>query len=212
MSQDSSRPAPLKRCKTLVLTDIDKVTVAVDKAMDEVVYDKTQDVYPDNQKLVDSLVAMLQTRRLNAAVLLTVFEELESLPHVPIKKPSNARELAIEHHIAMDVFHEVTDKAHDKTRNSFAKTPWDFHSQGNFMVLDGQAIQDNGTVIADGCGICDVVKTECLDVATHFGKRGESPPDSTCETCGVGFGNRYDSARDLVLHVSKKHAETKGAK
>ena len=46
------------------------------------------------------------------------------------------------------------------------------------------------------------MKEQCFEQVTHFGDRDESPPDSVCVNCGSGFGNTYDSAKDLALHRS----------
>ena len=65
---------------------------------------------------------------------------------------------------------------------------------------------DEDIVTPDGCAICGVVKTECMNQAEHFGTRGESPPDAKCPWCKMGFWNRYDSEHQLQLHVAQRHA------
>ena len=62
-------------------------------------------------------------------------------------------------------------------------------------------------VVPDGCAICGVAKTECKQQELHFGKKGESPPESRCPVCRLGFGNKYGASREMLLHVKLWHKQ-----
>jgi hypothetical protein len=64
---------------------------------------------------------------------------------------------------------------------------------------------EDDDIAPDGCAICGVVKTECMNTDEHFGKRGESPPDAKCPWCTRNFWNKYDSQYDMQRHVDEKH-------
>jgi hypothetical protein len=116
--------------------------------------------------------------------------------------------------IMMDELLEATKKAHAKAKQAFERTPWYRQDSNNGGALsDAAAIfecdEDDGSVPPDGCAICGVVKTECMNQAEHFGTRGESPPDAKCPHCSAGFGNAYDAEHILQLHVALKHSATR---
>ena len=131
------------------------------------------------------------------------------MPHVPIKAPSTLGERHIRDMILMDELLEATKNAHAKEKQAFERTPWARqHSSNSGALSDAAAIFkfDEDIVTPDGCAICGVVKTECMNQAEHFGTRGESPPDAQCPWCKMGFWNRYDSEYHLQLHVAQRHA------
>ena len=106
----------------------------------------------------------------------------------------------------MQTLRKATAKAHRKGNDAWDRTSWERQRKANFDVIDGQAMQHDGTEIQDGCGVCGVVKSECLKPEEHFGARGESPADAKCGQCVESYGNRFDSEHRLLLHVTKAHA------
>ena len=151
------------------------------------------------------LVQSLAAGRTSADALAAVLGELNALPHVPMDAASTARDMQINHLLCLDMLHEAVLKARAKANAAWTRTPWQVHSGGNILVLDGQDDED-GNPYTDGCGICGVPKTECMKQDEHFGARGESPPDSTCKYCRMNFWNRFNSGRELQLHIAAKHA------
>jgi hypothetical protein len=79
----------------------------------------------------------------------------------------------------MDQRREGILQANTRAYEALEKTTWEQDRTDNFMVLDGQVQQDDGTVIQDTCDICAVTKTQCVKPSEHFDERDESPPDST---------------------------------
>ena len=141
------------------------------------------------------------------AALLAVFDELNAMPRVPIPAPTTEREGRIRDLLAMDALLEAVRQARTKTKAAWERTLWEQKRSSNFCVLDRQAEQDDGTVIQDGCAICGVDKTECMNQDEHFGARGESPPDAVCPHCKCNFYNSHDSRYTLLLHLAQKHGE-----
>ena len=169
------------------------------------------DKYWDVDKFREILSSVLTTRRTSPQTLIQVFHELNAMPHVAIKDPSTLAEGQIRDRIMMDELLEATKKARAKAREAFSRTPWARQHSNNFaLVVDRRDdVEDDGSVIQDGCAICGVVKTECMNQAKHFGTRGESPPDAKCPHCSAGFGNSYNAEHHLQLHVALKHAATR---
>ena len=156
----------------------------------------------------ERLVSVLTTRRTSPQTLIAVLDELNAMPHVAIKDPSTLAEGQIRDMIIMDELLEVTKKARAKARDAFGRNPWYRQHLNNFAIVVDRRddVEEDGSVIQDGCAICGVVKTECMNQAKHFGTRGESPPDAKCPWCKMGFWNRYDSEHQLQLHVAQRHA------
>jgi hypothetical protein len=174
----------------------------------------------DKKKVLESVERLLQERRLTPAVLLAVFESMLAGPYLPIPRSSDARGLAVEHHVSMDALGKTVNSTHDRVREDWRNSEWDTQRQANYMVLAPDACRFccvaktectqpqlhfnqeldfkwAGEVVPDGCAICGVVKTECTQKELHFGKKGESPPESRCPGCHVGFGNSYGAPREL---------------
>jgi hypothetical protein len=159
----------------------------------------------------ERLVSVLTTRRTSPQTLIAVFDELNAMPHVAIKDPSTLAEGQIRDMIIMDELLEATKKARAKARDAFGRNPWYRQHLNNFAIVVDRRddVEEDGSVIQDGCAICGVVKTECMNQAKHFGTRGESPPDAKCLWCRAAFGNSYDAEHILQLHVAAKHAATR---
>jgi hypothetical protein len=150
------------------------------------------------------------TGRTSPEALLAVLDDLNAMPRVAIEAPSNPRESQIRHMLQLDELLEATEKARAKAKDAWQRTPWALHHDNNFLVVDGQEQQDDGSVIQDGCAICGALKTECINPAGHFGARGETPPDARCSQCPRNFHNCYNSEHALQLHVAEKHAAKAG--
>jgi len=163
------------------------------------------DLAGDTSKL---LVQSLAAGRTSSVTLAAVLGELNAMPHAPIDTastaPSTAREEQIKHLLYLDMLFEAAQKARKAARDAWERTPYNFQAGCNRCALDG--IDDENGLIPDGCAICGVPKTECMQEHEHFGVRGESPPDAKCPHCTYNFGNKYDSGRELQLHIAAKHA------
>jgi hypothetical protein len=112
--------------------------------------------------------------------------------------------------ILMDKLFEATTQARAKAKAAFERTPWARQHANNCGVLSDAATifkcgDEDDDIAPDGCAICGVVKTECMNTDEHFGKRGESPPDAKCPWCTRNFWNKYDSQYDMQRHVDEKH-------
>jgi hypothetical protein len=158
----------------------------------------------------ERLVQVLTTRRTSPLALLAVFDELNAMPHVAIKAPSTLGEGQIRDMILMDKLFEATTQARAKAKAAFERTPWARQHANNCGVLSDAATifkcgDEDDDIAPDGCAICGVVKTECMNTDEHFGKRGESPPDAKCPWCTRNFWNKYDSQYDMQRHVDEKH-------
>lgn len=154
---------------------------------------------------VQRIMEVLRGKRLSPDALVALCDSLEALPQVDLPAPTTARDRAIKHMLMMDKLREAALEARAKAYETWEKTSWAQAQTDNFMVIDGRAIEADGTVIQDACAICAVPKTDCVKPSEHFGQRGESPPDSKCDKCSRNFGNFYDAKHDLSLHVAKKH-------
>jgi hypothetical protein len=150
------------------------------------------------------LVQSLTAGRTSSDALAAVLGELNALPHAPFTAPSTAREEQIKHLLYLDMLFEAAQKARKAAYHNWERTPYDFQHACNRCALDG--IDDENGLIPDGCAICGVPKTECMQQDEHFGVRGESPPDAKCPHCVFNSGNHYKSGRELQLHIAAKHA------
>jgi len=158
-------------------------------------------------RVLGEMDALFEAGRLTPDVLLAVFEQLRDAPHVRTGETLGARESAQQHLIRMDMIREASRAARAKVFDAWCRSTWDRQHQANCVVIDVNRTpdSDDDEVIPDGCAICGVVKTLCLQPAAHFGAKGESPPDSKCQLCPHNFGNSYDAAKCLALHVAQKH-------
>ena len=151
------------------------------------------------------LVQSLATGRTSSCALTAVLSELSAVPQNPIDAPSTARETQIKHLLFMDMLFEAARSAREKARAAWERTPWELERGSNINALD-KVDDENGVLVPDGCSICGVPKTECVNQGEHFGVRGESPPDVKCPHCTENFYNKYDSGRALQLHIAAIHA------
>ena len=149
------------------------------------------------------LVQSLAAGRTSADALAAVLDELNALPHVPMDAASTAREEQIKHLLFLDMLLEAAEKARKAARDAWERTTYHFQAGCNRCALDG--IDDENGLIPDGCAICGVPKTECMQQDEHFGVHGESPPDAKCPHCFFNSGNHYMSGRELQLHIAAKH-------
>ena len=156
------------------------------------------------QRVLDEMHNRYSDGSLSPEVLMAVLEQLSLLPHVAMPTP-DARSVATEHLIRMDMFREAATKAQHEVHDAWRMSAWDVQHQSNCMAIDVGRPSGEDEVI-DGCAICGETKSKCVDVEKHFGAKGESPPDSRCLVCNRNYGNEYDSAKRLVLHVVEKHA------
>jgi hypothetical protein len=200
---NDAAPAP-KRVKAVAFVDasvVDAFLAVGEKAEQDKADAKTKS---GNDKLVSRLVMLLHAGRVNAAALLHLFDEVEALAHVPHPPVTTARGLAVQQYCMQDMLLLGAQKAHAKTKEAWERTVWEKHGMNNWEHLNGH---DEADAPVDGCGVCGVPKKECLDPSAHFGKRGESPPDSTCSQCSKdNYGNKYNTARRLTLHVESRGA------
>ena len=149
------------------------------------------------------LVQSLAAGRTSADALAAVLGELNAMPHAPFPAPSTAREERIQHLLRLDMLLEAVESARKAAYNDWERTTYHFQAGCNRCALDG--IDDENGLIPDGCAICGVPKTECMQQDEHFGVRGESPPDAKCRHCVFNSGNHYMSERELQLHIAAKH-------
>lgn len=157
------------------------------------------------QRVLDEMHNRYSDGSLSPEVLMAVLGQLSLIPHVSTATP-DARSAATEHLIRMDMFREAATKAQHEVYDAWRMSAWDRQHQLNCMAIDAGRPTDGEEPVIDGCSICGDVKTKCVDVARHFGEKGESPPDSKCPTCHRNYGNQYDSAKRLARHVAAKHA------
>jgi hypothetical protein len=106
----------------------------------------------------------------------------------------------------MDMFLEAVTKAQTEVYNAWRTSAWDVQQQSNCVAIDVGYPTSGEQPVIDGCTVCGEVKSKCVDVARHFGAKGESPPYSRYLVCNMNYGNEYDSAKRLALHVAEKHA------
>jgi len=154
------------------------------------------------QRVLDEMHNRYSDGSLSPEVLMAVLGQLSLIPHVTTAT-TDARSAATGHLIRMDMFREAATKAQNEVYNAWRTSAWDVQQQSNCMAID---VGLDGEEVIDGCAICGDVKTKCVDVARHFGAKGESPPNSLCLICNRNYGNEYDSAKRLALHVAEKHA------
>lgn len=152
-----------------------------------------------------SLLGLVADGRTSYEALLAVFTKLEEGPHVKTKAVSTPREQLFARMIELDKLLEATQAVHAEWKRKVQSSTWERAREDNFAVLDGRC-EDDGTPITDGCGICGVPRTECMQPDEHFGARGESPPDAKCPFCPKNFHNFYNSHHKLDVHVANKHA------
>jgi hypothetical protein len=177
--------------------------------MERVRFNSPVDRMPDaidekKSRVLKDIDALFEVGSLSPDVLLDVLEQLKIVPHVRMGETLDARETAEQHLIRMDMFREASMSARTNVYNAWCSSAWDRQHQANCMVIDETRPTD-GEVIEDGCAICGVVKTLCLEREKHFGAKAESPPYKKCKLCTYNFGNCYDSAKRLALHVATKH-------
>jgi len=149
------------------------------------------------------LVQSLASGRTSAGVLGAFLGELNSMPHLPFPTPSTEREELINELNRVDMLFAAAEKARKELHLTWKRTKYHFQAESNRCALDGE--DDADGIILDGCAICGVPKTECMQQDKHFGKDGESPPYAKCSHCCFNARNLYDSARELQLHVDAKH-------
>lgn len=175
MSDDESTPPTLKRCSTAALDE--SSTSPVESSPTELPHDtkraktvsfedqqdndkhkdKTGDVdgvTPEHTELLGRLCVLLHNGRVTTAALLSVFAELETLPHVSSDKPADERGRAIKHLVCMDLLRVATDAALAKAKEASECTSLDQQHDANVAVLKCIAKEDDNTVLADGCGEC----------------------------------------------------------
>lgn len=155
-------------------------------------------------RVLDEMHNRYSDGSLSPDVLMAVLGQLSLIPHVATATP-DARSAATGHLIRMDMFREAATKAQNEVYNAWRTSAWDVQQQSNCMAIDVGRPTHGEEPVIDGCAICGDVKTKCVDVARHFGANGESPPDSKCPTCRRNYGNEYDSAKRLALHVAAQH-------
>jgi hypothetical protein len=157
------------------------------------------------QRVLDEMHNRYSDGSLSPEVLMSVLEQLSLVPHVGVETP-DARSVATQHLIRMDMFREAATKAQHTAYNAWCMSKWDVQHTSNCMAIDAGHPTSGEAPVIDGCAICGEVKSKCVDVANHFGAKGESPPDSRCLVCNKNYGNEYDSGKRLALHVAVKHA------
>ena len=166
------------------------------------------------QQVFQRMSEMFKTGRLNPRAVGVWLDALEQQEYVPAEEsheaylcrmdqypyPYAARERAIEDRVLVDSMRDAGDAVRQKYSDVYDRTPHVRAASKNRAHIDGNYYGDDSQ--PDHCAFCAVLKEQCIDQATHFGDRGESPPDSVCVDCGSGFGNIYSSAKDLALHRS----------
>ena len=151
------------------------------------------------EELFDRLNRLLDERRLTTGSMLVWMNALEAQPHVCVV-PVGEREEANEQQNIMNSLYEAGSQARQNYDQTFCKSKYERARGMNSAAIEGEIYGQDPK--PDHCAICAVLKEQCTEQATHFGDRGESPPDSVCVDCGQGFGNTYWSAKDLALHRS----------
>ena len=122
------RPS-LKSNRSVVFSEQQEPTPASALASSSITYyDFTSAVASDlTEYFSELLLEVLTTRCTSPPALLAVFDELNAMPHVPIKSPSNPCECQIRYMILLDKLFETTQKAHDKSRDVWERSPWERH-------------------------------------------------------------------------------------
>lgn len=149
------------------------------------------------------LVSLFEKRVTGLDAFYAVLDKLEEMPGVAIPVPTTKRDELIQNMLMMDNLKEAVEDARTELMQKWYRTEFYKKGQNNFVWVDGQ--YDDGDDIEDGCAICGVPKTQCMNQGQHFGARGESPPDAVCPHCKINFGNYWKSPNDLGLHISKHH-------
>jgi len=151
------------------------------------------------------LVQSLADGRTSADALAAFLGELNALPHAPFPAPSTAREEKITQLLRLDMLLQAAQNAQRAAYRRWEETEYHFQAGCNGCALE--EIDDDEGFIPDGCAVCGVPKTECMQQDKHFGPRGESPPDAKCPHCVFNSGNYYMSERELQLHIAAKHPQ-----
>ena len=152
------------------------------------------------EELFDRLNRLLDERRLTTGAMLVWMDALEAQPHVCVV-PVDEREEQNEQKVVVDSMYEAGSQARQNYDHTFHKSKYETARGKNRAAIDGDYYGEDADV--DHYTLCACEKSQYLEEATHFGDRGESPPDSVCVDCGRGFGNTYSSAKDLALHRSE---------
>lgn len=148
---------------------------------------------------LDRLNRAFDSRRLTPPALMLWLDALEAQPHVCMV-PADERE---EQNELNNITHSMFEAGAETRKNydrTFHKSKYETARGMNSAAIEGDYYGQDPE--PDHCAICAVLKEQCLDQDTHFGDRGESPPDSVCPDCGQGFGNIYSSKKNLALHRS----------
>jgi hypothetical protein len=151
----------------------------------------------EHTQVFDKLTAMFESRQLTPAALLGFLDAVEEQPHAKLQ-PTSKREEEIEQKIIVKRLRDAGPKADDTYERTFYKSEYTQAWYKNRVAVSGDSYGEGDG--GDHCALCACERSLCLEQATHFGERGESPPDSVCEVCGYGFGNDYKAAHDLALH------------
>ena len=148
------------------------------------------------EQLFVRISKMCRERRLTAPALGAFFDALETQPHADMGEPADAREKNMADRCMADALRDAGNTVRDECSRLYDRTPHKRAQGANFDFVDGQ--NEEGDV--NMCALCCVPKSECPDVAAHFGAKGESPPYTECPGCGRYFHSNYDSTKRLAVH------------
>ncbi len=142
--------------------------------------------------------AMMGERRLTAGALGALCSALEAQPHADTGEPADAPARNRRDRCMADAMRDAGQTVRDATSDKYERTPY-VRAQGvNLAFVRNET--DEGDV--NTCAICLEEKDACLNVAEHFGAKGESPPYTLCPGCGCDFYSHYDSQKNLALHLA----------
>lgn len=159
-------------------------------------------VRDERQAVFDKLNSFFDDRRATPAMLLAFLAAVEAQPHAKVE-PVGAREEENEQRVLMNTWFEAADLARQNDERKMRASKYTDAREKNSNCIEGEKYGAYATE-EDHCAICATLKVQCLDQASHFGDRGESPPDSVCVDCGWDFGNRYHAVSALALHVASR--------